>query len=456
MDRRYSNAYAEWAAARSARPLVLRGARQVGKTWLIENLRRPTDKVVVTANFDRDPGLARAFASNDPKAIVGLLEVALRRSIEPGRTVLLLDEIQAAPELLAKLRWFGEEMPELHVVATGSLLDFALEQPEFSMPVGRVTYGHLEPLTFGEFLDAVGERRLGEAIGAATVTASLPPMLHARAAELQRTYMLVGGMPAAVVEWTQTGSLLTVATRHRDILTSMRDDFAKYRRRTEPRRIEKVFAALPRLVGRKFQATQVDREESGRGIKEAFRLLCLARVATPVRRSACTGIPLGATIDERYDKVCMLDVGLLATMSGLDAASLPPDGETLFSNRGQLAEQYVGQELRACRPFDQEPALFTWVRDARSSNAEVDYVIQVGGRVVPVEVKAGAPGRLRSLHMMVQERELDIAVRVGPEPLQLREVTTALPVGPARTFRLLSVPLAMVSEIPRLVREIAG
>jgi len=263
-------------------------------------------------------------------------------------------------------------------------------------------------------------------------------------------------MPAAVVEWVATGSLLAVGTRHRDILTSMRDDFAKYSRRANPQRIEKVFAALPRLVGRKFQATQVDRDENGRGLKEAFRMLCRARVATPVRRSACSGIPLGASIDERYEKVCMLDVGLLATMSGLDAASLPSDGETLFSNRGQLAEQYVGQELRACRSFDQEPALFTWVREAKSSNAEVDYVIQVGGRVVPVEVKAGAPGRLRSVHMTVVEKGLDLAVRVGPEPLQLREVTTALPVGPARTFRLLSVPLAMVSEIQRLVREVAG
>ncbi|HEU4419179.1 MAG TPA: DUF4143 domain-containing protein, partial [Planctomycetota bacterium] len=217
-------------------------------------------------------------------------------------------------------------------------------------------------------------------------------------------------------------------------------------------RIEKVFAALPRLVGRKFQPTQVDRGEQGRGLKEAFRLLAMARVVTPVRRTAANAVPLGAEVDERYEKVCLLDVGLFATMSGIDAASLPGDAELRFANHGQLAEQFVGQELRACRPFDQEPALFTWVREAKNSNAEVDYVLQVGPRVVPVEVKAGAPGRLRSLHVMIAEKGLDLGVRVGPGPLQVRDTTTAA--APKRAFRLLSVPFAMASEIPRLVRAL--
>ena len=183
-------------------------------------------------------------------------------------------------------------------------------------------------------------------------------------------------------------------------------------------------------------------------------MLAMARVVTPVRRTAANAIPLGAEVDERYEKVCLLDVGLFASMSGIDAAGLPGDAATRFANHGQLAEQFVGQELRACRPFDQEPALFTWVREAKNSNAEVDYVLQVGTRVVPIEVKAGAPGSLRSLHVMVAEKGLDLGVRVGPGALQLTDVATSTAVGGKRTFRLLSVPFAMVSEIPRLVRSL--
>lgn len=456
MQRDFSKDLSTWAVAPAARPLLIRGARQTGKTWLVNNFRTPGDPDVAVVNFERDPGHRAAFATNDPQAIVASLEVLLRRPITPGRTILFLDEIQAAPELLAKLRWFFEALPGLRVVATGSLLDFALAAPGLSMPVGRVTYGHLEPMTFAEFLVASGEELLRAAIERATPSSPLPLVLHQRAMELQRTYQLVGGMPAVVAEWLASRSHARVGTCQRDVLASMRDDFAKYGRRVDPQRIEKVFAALPRLVGRKFQPTQVDRDEKGRALKDAFRMLGMARLVTPVRRSACNGIPLGAEVDERYEKVCMLDVGLFAAMSGIDAASLPDDAALRFANHGQLAEQFVGQELRASRPFGQEPALFTWVREAKSSNAEVDYVIQVGERVVPVEVKAGAAGRLRSLHMMVVEKGLDVAVRVGPEPLQLRDVATALPIGPQRTFRLLSVPPYLVGAIPRLVRAIGG
>lgn len=456
MKRRFDHDLQQWAAQEKRRPLVLRGARQVGKTWLVNNFRQTSDTDIATVNLERDPGLASCFATNDPTAILALLEARLGRPITPGRTVLFLDEVQASPEVLGKLRWFAEEMPRLHVVAAGSLLDFALAKPAFSMPVGRLTYGHIEPMVFAEFLVAAGEERLFAAIQTATTADPLAHVLHERAIELIRSYVLVGGMPAAVEAWIESRSFVRVTTLHRDLLETMRDDFAKYRRNVDTARIEKVFAAMPRLVGRKFQPAQVDREETSRALKEAFRMLCLARVITPVRRTAANGIPLGAEIDERYEKVCMLDVGLFASMSGIDPAALPGDPELRLSNHGQLAEQFVGQELRACRPFNQEPSLFTWVREAKSSNAELDYVIQVGTRIVPVEVKAGAAGRLRSLHMMVAEKELDLAVRVGPEPLQVREVTTALPRGPQRTFRLLSVPFYMVAEVPRLIRAMDG
>jgi len=170
-----------------------------------------------------------------------------------------------------------------------------------------------------------------------------------------------------------------------------------------------------------------------------------------VQRTMANGIPLGAEIDERYQKVCFLDVGLYSNMTGLDLSVLNSRDDLTFVNEGQLAEQFVGQELRACRPLNQEPALFTWARQNKNSNAEVDYVMQVSDRVVPVEVKAGATGRLRSLQMMVQEKKLSLAVRVSSQPMLLSELVTALPVGPSHNFKLLSVPFYMVSELPRLL-----
>lgn len=443
----------QWAAQDRRLPLVLRGARQTGKTWLVRNFGRRFEGGLAEVNLERNPEFAELFAPNDPAAAVRLLEVRLGRRIVPGQTLLFIDEIQAAPQVLSKLRWFAEEMPRMHVVAAGSLLDFALAEPSFPIPVGRVSYAHLEPMTFGEFLLACGEERLLDVIRTTSTSTGAPSPLHARLAELVRTYAIVGGMPAAVASFVEHGSFLRVAEIQRDLAQTMRDDFAKYGRNVNTARVSKVFAALPRLVGRKFKPSAVDRDEKSLALKDAFRLLALARVVTPVQRTAANGIPLGAEVDESYQKVCMLDSGLFMADTGLDATAVV-DADLSLVNEGQIAEQLVGQELRACRPFNQEPALYTWVREKKNSNAEVDYVLQVGGRIVPVEVKAGATGALRSLHMMVVEKRLDVAVRVCSEPLQVAELTTSLPIAEQRRFRLLSVPFYLVGELPRLIREI--
>ncbi len=457
MKRLAESPLATWAAQPGRKPLVLRGARQTGKTWLIKHLAEQFQGDLAYVNLERDPDLAPCFAPNDPRAVLALLEIRLRRAIAPGRTLLFLDEIQTAPEILAKLRWFHEELPDLHLIAAGSLLDFALADPACSMPMGRITYGHLEPMSFAEFLLACGEDRLLLAIQACTPTAKLPAILHPKAMELVRTYTLVGGMPAAVKTWLDTRSFAAVSELHRDLLQTLRDDFAKYSTRAPLKvntgRLGKVFAALPRLVGRKFMPSAVDREEKSRELKDAFQLLALARVLTPVLRTRANGIPLGAEVDERHQKVCLLDVGLYATMCGVDALAVSGRQDLTLINEGQLAEQLVGQELRACRPFNQEPALFTWIREARSSNAEVDYVFQAGGRIVPVEVKAGATGALRSLHRMVAEKNLDLGVRVCSEPLQVRDVVATLPGRPPHPFRLLSLPFYLLGELPRLLSE---
>jgi len=442
-----------WCGQPKRKPLVVRGARQVGKSWLIEEVGRRKVGAVVACNFERDPDLASLFKS-DPPTSIGWVEARLRTRIVAGSTLLFLDEIQAAPEVLSRLRYFAEEMPQLHVAAAGSLLDFALAEPKHSVPVGRLSFGYLDPMTFGEFLCACSEERLAEALRKTTLDKSLPEALHERLHDLLRIYALVGGMPAAVATWVETASFIDVNRIQRDLITSLRADFAKYRDRANTLRIGKVFDALPTLVGRKFVPARIDREEKSLAIKDAFRLLCLARLATPIERTAANGVPLSAQVDERYSRVCMLDVGLFGVLSGLDASAVAEAGDLLRVNEGQLAEQLVGQALRAARPFHEDPRLFCWVREARTSNAEVDFVLQIGRRIVPVEVKAGATGRLRSLHTMVAEKQLKLAVRVGSEPLELAPISTTLPDGRRISYDLLSVPLYMAGEIPRLAAEV--
>lgn len=453
MRRESEDELAGWAAQSKRKPLVLRGARQTGKTWLVKHFGERFEGELAYVNLERDPDFGACFASNDPQVVLGLLEARLRRTITQGKTLLFLDEIQSTPEIIGMLRYFAEELPTLHLVVAGSLLDFALAEHTFSMPVGRITFGHLEPMTFVEFLLAAGEDRLVKVIRECTVDVGVPAALHTRLLDLTRTYSLVGGMPEVVSDWVEHRSLARTALIQRDLLQTFRDDFAKYKRGVHTARVAKVFAALPRLVGRKFQPKQVDADEKTLKLRDAFHLLSLARVVTPVHRTAANGIPLGAEVDERYQKVCLLDTGLYAAQVGIDAATVAAEPELTLVNDGQLAEQLVGQQLRACRPFNQEPTLFTWVREAKSSNAEVDYVIQVGSRIVPVEVKAGATGRLRSLHMMVAEKNLELAVRVCSGPLTRSDVQTALPVGPPRTFCLFQVPFYLVGEIPRFVVE---
>lgn len=440
-----------WRTRQDRRPLVIRGARQVGKTYLVESFGRTHFSHVATLNFERDPLLGEFFSKPDPRDTVRLLELQTRVPIRPGQTLLFLDEVQAAPQVLGRLRYFAEELPDLHVVAAGSLLDFALEDPEFSVPVGRISYLHLEPMIFEEFVLASGEEDVLRYLRELPLGQEVPAPLRQRLKDLLCAYLVVGGMPAAIKVWVETRSLIEVQRVQQDLLATMRDDFAKYGRRVNRDRLLKVFAALPLLVGRKLVAARIDREDKSAAIKEAFRLLCLSRLATPVRRSACNGIPLGAEVDESYSKVCLLDVGLYTAMLGLDATFLLRAADVLLVNSGQLAEQFVGQQLRAARPSYQEPELYCWVREQRTANAEVDYVIQHGAEIVPIEVKAGATGQLRSLHMFLREKRRRLGVRLGGVQPSLLDAHTALPDGNNVAYRLLSLPLYLAGQVRRFL-----
>lgn len=443
----------DWTTRASRKPLVIRGARQVGKSHLVRMLAEDAFENLLEINLEVEPDAATLFASKDPRAILELLEARYAVPVVPGSTLLFLDEVQAVPELLACLRYFYERMPALHVVAAGSLLDFALRDHTFSMPVGRIEYLHLGPMTFEEFLHALDKQQLVAFLADWTIGQDVPEAIHKELSRLLRRFVVVGGMPASVDAYVSSGAGDESEAVKQGILSTYRDDFAKYRKRSDPRRLEKLFSRIPHLVGRKFMYSQVDREDRSRELGAALEMLCLARVAHKVRHSAANGIPLRAEADERRFKVLFVDVGLVCRSSGLSILDLESAENPLLVNSGAVCEQFVGQHLvHSGEPYD-EPEAFCWMREKSQSSAEVDYVISFGETIVPVEVKAGKTGTLKSLHVFLREKDRGFALRFNADKPSLLDATTSLADGRNRRFRLLSLPLYMVGQARRLCRE---
>ena len=274
MERFAMDALRAWKNRRNRKPLVMRGARQVGKTWLVRKLAETEFESLLEVNFEQTPGAAALFASNDPAKILPLLAAQFGQRVEPGRTLLFLDEVQAAPQVLLSLRYFYEKLPALHVVAAGSLLEFALADHSFSMPVGRIEYFFLDPMTFGEFLCASGREALWGFLRSWRGADDFPAPIHDDCMELLRRYLAVGGMPESVAAFLDGGADFEASERARQgVLSTFADDFAKYSRRVPVENVRKVFESVPRQLGEKFTWAKVDREVRSAGLAAALDLL---------------------------------------------------------------------------------------------------------------------------------------------------------------------------------------
>jgi predicted AAA+ superfamily ATPase len=440
----------KWKDKKTRKPLIIRGARQVGKSSLVRIFAKEAKLDLLEINLELGDDYHDCFTSKNPNQIITLLELKTARKIIPGKTTLFLDEIQAASEILASLRYFYELIPELHVIAAGSLLEFILEEHTFSMPVGRIEYLHLGPMTFKEFLDGIGREQLREFIEQFIIYDEIPLVIHSELMKMFRIYCAVGGMPEAVQEYQNSGSMLEVDTIKQSILLTCRDDFNKYGRRFKHTRLQKVFQKLPMQVGQKLKYVNLDRNEKSSDLKKALHLLALARIYTPVFHTAANGVPLRAEINEKKQKPLFLDVGLLTAASGMNYADIASLDEVNLVNSGSTCEQFIGQHLLYARPYYQEPELFYWCREKRQASSEVDYVLSYGSRVFPVEVKAGKTGTLKSLQVFIREKGLGAGVRFNADLPSLHDAGFSLP-GVQGYFSLLSLPLYMVEELPRII-----
>ena len=384
-----------WKDSARRKPLVIRGARQVGKTWFVENVLAKHFDSFVKVDLEKRRDLHSYFSGTlEPQVILSNLELATQR-ITPGKTLLFLDEIQACPRAIMALRYFYEEMPNLHVVAAGSLLEFAFG--EISIPVGRIQYLHMHPMTFYEFLIAIDKELLAEHLlkQPDTVTETIQQMLL----DELRSYFFIGGMPECIKTYRDSGSMVETFRVQSEILDSYRDDFSKYTPHINTMCLDAVFFNVAKSVGEQLKYTRLNDGHSGQMNRKAFDLLVKARIVHKIPACDPSGLPLGATANQKKFKASMLDIGLMQRLCQIPVELELQQKNLLAMYRGKLAEQFVAQELLAWHGSE----LFYWARDARGSNAEVDYLVVREGKIYPVEVKSGAGGSLRSLHLMLEK-----------------------------------------------------
>jgi predicted AAA+ superfamily ATPase len=433
----------KWKEKEDRTPLIIRGARQVGKSFTVESFGKTNFQDLLVVNFEEKPEARACFETLDVQTILKQLGYLYGARITPGSTLLFLDEIQLCPQAIKSLRYFKEKLPSLHVIAAGSLLEFVLEDEEtpISFPVGRVRFLNMKPLSFREFLEAIGQGQWNEALEKVDLEHPLSETFHSHLMSFVRDFFLVGGMPAAITAYINSQSYVEALYEQKALLDIYRLDFAKYGKKKEFIHLQRLFEACPEFVAKHFRYSKIDPESTNpsRDYKYALRKLHQANLISPVLATAANGIPLKAEENEKKFKLLFLDIGLLQCSLEID-----PTLNTLTSfhqvNAGALAEQFVGQELLAYGDCYLDSHLFFWETE-KSGHAEVDFITNYHGRVVPIEVKAGKSGRLASLRLFLEKKSIPLGLHISTNSLEFKN-------------QILSVPFYLIKEIPRLLSQV--
>jgi len=404
----------EWKDSPRRKPLLIRGARQVGKSTVVRQLGK-SFKYFAEVNLERLPTIRQLFTKDiDVRRTCEGISATLGIPIIAGKTLLFLDEIQVSQEAIMSLRYFKEDYPELHVIAAGSLLEFTLEElPSFG--VGRIRSLYMYPFSFDEFLYAQGLDITVDYKHQASAATPLPESVHVKLVEQLKTFYLVGGMPAAVTEWIESRSYLECSHIHNDILDTYQDDFAKYKKRTSPVLLRKVLRSVALQAGSKFVYRQVAEDIHSSVIKDALHLLTLAGLIKPVIHTDGNGLPLGAEANDSYTKYLFLDLGLMQTMLDTPAADILLASDVDFVNKGAASEMFAGLELIKNHDCFSKADLYYWQNMNRGTNAEIDYLIGKEGKVLPIEVKANTKGSMQSLWLFMRKKKLHHAIRTSLE-----------------------------------------
>lgn len=451
---RDTTALNDWNTRLDRKPLILRGARQVGKSTLVRMFAKEKGLQLAEINLERHPLLNDVFGSFKLDHIVSALEAVCGLYLDDSKTLLFLDEVQATPDAIAALRYFYEDRPNLRVIAAGSLLEFVLADHNFSMPVGRVEFHWLRPMTFNEFLLARGEDFLADRWTKFKPDEIWPETLHQKLWEQYRWYVVIGGMPEAVAAFAAGQNEKRIQNIHDSITASYAADFAKYAKQSELMRLQTVYRRLPKYLGIKVKYSSILEDTKTEAIKRAVNLLTMAGIVQKVFYTNCAGTPLRSNTDERIFKLFWLDIGLLGRMMGVNWLAL--SAEPSLSIEGLLAEQFVAQELLAADQSMDPAPLCYWIREGKIANAEVDFVIQKDREIVPIEVKSGSPGSFKSMAQLVSKAHLKRAVRLSNVlPLSQRQEMTVIVDGQRQSsvFTLVNLPLYFAGKLNSILEQ---
>lgn len=431
--------------------MIVRGARQVGKTYLIEEFAKTEFRNCLSINLEEKPELKKLFFDNDVIRILTELSILMNEDISFGETLLFIDEIQSCPEALQSLRYFKEKTPQLHVICAGSLLDHTLNEMKLPMPVGRVEFMHLYPMNFNEFLVAINQERLVKYIREYDFSNPFSEVIHNQIAKHLRFYFFIGGMPAVVKNFAENTRLSDIQRIQNNIMTSIQYDFAKYGTRKQQDYLQLVLRYCGRYPGRKIKFSNIDREIRSTYLKESIEKLALSRIIHKIKHTNASNVPLTEYVKEEVFKTVFMDIGFVNQLNQIELTGL---NNLVTANEGILAEQFIAQELLNIQPEYMSPELFYWSREEKSSNAEIDFIFQHKNKIYPIEVKAGKTGTLKSMQLYLHEKKLKEGIRFNMDLPSKGSFHVRLNV-PGNTaelsWTLLSLPLYMVSELRRLI-----
>ena len=441
----------EWRNSHILKPLLLRGARQVGKSWAVKHLGETFD-YYVEVNFEKRHDMKGVFERiHDVHELANSLSMLYNVPVEANKTLLFLDEIQDCPAAIRSLWAFKEDFPELHVVAAGSLLEFALQElPSFG--VGRIRSLFVYPFSFDEFLMAEGKSAWVKAKQEAESQRPLLAVLHNDLVQHYRTFLMVGGMPASVAAWVQTHDYRECQTELDDIQLTYYDDFAKYAKKVDPTLLRNTLQSVILQTGNKFTYSKVEGAYRAEEVKKALKLLCDAGIVKRVSHTAANGLPLGAETNDKFRKYIYLDSALLLRILDLDLGGarqltdliLAGTAEDLV-NKGGLTEMVLGWELIKYNNPRSQHDLYYWENTADGTRSEVDYIVARDMQVLPIECKSGTSGKMKSLHLFMRNKHLTEAIRCSLENFAMLESRDKQANGVCRRIHI--IPLFAISNL---------
>lgn len=435
-----------WRNKPDRKPLIIRGARQTGKTVAV-NMFAEKFSNFIGLNLERDSDKLLFEKSESIDQLLKAIELAKGKSVLEADTLLFIDEIQNSETAIKFLRFFYEDTPNLVVIAAGSLLEAVMSKEGFSFPVGRVEFLYMRPVTFDEYARASGKEKLLEELAGITIKSKSFPVAHKLAAELFAQYAAVGGMPAVVSDFLANGSFKSVGDIKEDLITTLKDDVTKYSRLAETKYLRHVIEYAPHSVARRITYEKFGNSDyHTREIKRAFDLLEYAMIVQRIYGSSSVVLPIEPNF-RAAPKIVYLDSGLVAHKLGLSEEALFV-GELSQLFRGSIAEQVVGQSFLSMDPHRRNAPCF-WYRNAPGSTAEVDFLFQFKGLVIPVEVKSGSSGRMRSLGQFFSASTTDIAIRFYSGELSLDPVEIG-----GKKIKLLSIPFYLQWRLPELIDSV--